>query len=89
MIGDLFVAQGVIGILLALAVAVFRRFLLVAAGALFVIGTAGGLLGSIWFGLFGFRESIHAPYVVMSLVIEGVAFVVLSVAAYFAVQARR
>ncbi len=88
-IGDLFIVQGVAGILLALVVAVFRRFVLVAAGALFAIGTAGGLLSSIWFGLFGFRESIHAPYVVTSLVIEGAAFVVLTVAAFFAVPARR
>ncbi len=88
-IGDLFVVQGVAGILLALAIAALRRFALLAAGAVFAVGTMAGLLGSLWFGLFGFRESIHAPYVVTSLVIEGAAFVVLAVAAFFAVPAGR
>ncbi len=83
-IGDLFIVQGVAAILVAVAVAVLRRFIVLAAGALFAIGTIAGLLWSIWFGLFAFRESIHAPYVVSSLVVEGVAFVALTVAASLA-----
>ena len=88
-IGDLFVVQGAAGILLGLAIAAFRRFFLLAAGAVFAVGTVAGLLGSLWFGLFGFRESIHAPYVVTSLIVEGAAFVVLTAAAALALPARR
>ena len=88
-IGPLFVLQGVVGIVAALAVAVFRRFVVLAGAAMFAIATAGGLVLSILVGLFGFRESIHAPYATSSLTIEVAAFVLLATAASVTLARRR
>lgn len=43
----------------------------------FTVATIGGLVVSLAFGLFGFRESIHAAYVVQSLVIEAITLLAL------------
>ncbi|MGH9097772.1 MAG: hypothetical protein ACRDWB_10145 [Acidimicrobiales bacterium] len=80
-IGPLFLTQGIAGIVLAITVSVFRHRLILMGGALFAIGTLGGLLLSVYVGLFGFRDSLSAPYASMSLVLEAVAFAVLAGAA--------
>jgi hypothetical protein len=80
-IGPLFLAQGVAGILLAVALGVFRRLGLIMAGAGLLAGTAVGLLLSVHAGLFGFRESMAAPYAGMSLVVEIAGAVLLAGAA--------
>lgn len=80
-IGPLFLAQGVAGILLAVALGVFRRLGLIMAGAGLLAATAVGLLLSVHLGLFGFRESMAAPYAGMSLVVEFAGAVLLAVAA--------
>ena len=69
------------GILLAVALGVFRRLGLIMAGAGLLAGTAVGLLLSVHAGLFGFRESMAAPYAGMSLVVEVAGAVLLAVAA--------
>lgn len=79
-IGPLFLVQGVAGALLAVALAGFRRLWLMVAGAALLAATASGLLLSVYVGLFGFRDSLAAPYAGMSLA-EEVAGVVLLVAA--------
>ncbi len=84
-IGPLFLLQGIAGIVIAIAVAIIRRFLVLAGGALFAIGTIGGLLLSVNVGLFGFRDSLSAPYATASLVIEAAAFALLSGAAVLTV----
>lgn len=77
-IGPLFLVQGIAGIVLAVLVAVFRRLVVLAGAALFAIGTIGGLLLSVYVGLFGFQDSLSAPYATASLIIEAIAFVVLA-----------
>ena len=76
-IGPLFVVQGAVGCLTALAIVAFRRSLMALAGAVFLIATAGGLLFSVWHSLFGYHERFGAPYVGESLIVEGVGAVLL------------
>ena len=77
-IGPLFLIQGIAGIVLAVTVAVLRQPAILIGAALFAIGTIGGLLLSVYVGLFGFRDSLSAPYAAMSLIFEAVAFAVLA-----------
>jgi hypothetical protein len=88
-IGPLFLLQGIGGLVLALAVVVFRRAVVLAAGALLLAGTAAGLLFSSAFGLFGYQESLAVPYATSSLVIEFTGAAVLAVATVIALLARR
>ena len=69
-IGPLFLAQGIVGILLALALGVFRRLWLIVAGAGYCVATAAGLLISVNFGLFGFKDSLAVPYATSSMIEE-------------------
>ena len=80
-IGPLFLAQGIVGILLAVALAGFRRMWLVLGGAGFLVATAAGLLISVNFGLFGFQDSLAVPYATSSMVEEFIGGGVLVVAA--------
>jgi hypothetical protein len=87
-IGPLFLAQGVAGILLAVVVGIFRRLWLMVAGAVLMAATAAGLLLSVYVGLFGFRESLAVPYAGMSLVEEAAGAVLLAGAAVLLVAGR-
>jgi hypothetical protein len=83
-IGNLFLLNVIVSLLLALAlVLVPRRFLAVVAGlgALTALATLGGLLVSIHVGLLGFQEVSNAPFAHLSLWVEGAAFVVLTATA--------
>lgn len=80
-IGPLFLVQGVGSIVIAAALAVFRRLALIAAGAITLAATAGGLLLSVYVGLFGYQESLAVPYAKSSLVIEFTGAAVLAAAA--------
>ena len=86
-IGPLFLAQGVAGILLALPLGVFRRLGLIMAGAGLLAATAALLL-SVHVGLFGFWESMAAPYAGMSLVVEFAGAVLLAAAAAIVLAGR-
>lgn len=88
-IGPLFLAQGIGGIVVALAAAIFRRLAALAAGAVTLAATAVGLLLSVYTGLFGYRESLAVPYTVSSLVIEFTGAAVLVVAALVLLAAPR
>ena len=80
-IGPLFLIQGIASIALALALVVFRRLVLLAAGAVLLAATAVGLLLSAGIGLFGYQESLAVPYAETSLVVEFTGAAVLAVAA--------
>jgi hypothetical protein len=80
-IGPLFLLQGVAGVLLAVAVAVTRRPVAALAGAAFVASTIGGLVLSVEIGLFGFEDSLDAPFATASLAVEAAAFLILLAAA--------
>jgi hypothetical protein len=88
-IGPLFLVQGIVGIALAVGVVVLRRPCALAGGALFALGTMGGLLASVNVGLFGFRDSLSAPWAVESLALEAVAAGALAVAAAMVVRSGR
>lgn len=60
---------------------VLRKAYVALAGAALLTATVGGLLISIWNGLFGYHERLAAPYVTESLIIEGIGAVVLVLAA--------
>jgi hypothetical protein len=78
-IGPLFLLQGIVGVLLAVLLLIWRRLLVVVAGAGFMVATVGGLLVSVNFGLFGFMDTFAAPYAGLSVVLEVTGAVVLGV----------
>jgi hypothetical protein len=80
-IGPLFLAQGMGSIGLALVLVLFRWLVLMAAGAVTLAATAGGLLLRVYAGVFGYRESLAVPYAETSLVVEFTGAVVLLAAA--------
>ena len=80
-IGPLFLLQGIASIVLAAALAAFRRLVLLAAGAVLAAATAVGLLLSAGIGLFGYVESLAVPYAQTSLVVEFTSAAVLAAAA--------
>jgi hypothetical protein len=78
-IGPLFLLQGIAGALLGLVLLLWRRLLVVVAGAGFMGATISGLLISVKFGLFGFMDTLAAPYAGLSVVLESVGTAVLAV----------
>jgi hypothetical protein len=78
-IGPLFLMQGLAGALLAVVVVFTRRLLMVVTAAGFMIATIGGFLVSIYFGLFGFMDTLAAPYAGLSLGVEIAGVVVFAV----------
>jgi hypothetical protein len=88
-IGPLFGIQGIASIALALPLVVFRRLVLLAAGAVLLAATAVGLLLSAGIGLFGYTESLAVPYAGTSLVVEFTGAAVLVVAAVITLIANR
>ena len=80
-IGPLFLVQGIAGIVIALAIVALRRLALLIVGAGAAVATAGGLLISVNFGLFGLKESLATTYATLSLAVEFTAAFVLLVAA--------
>jgi hypothetical protein len=87
-IGPLFLIQGAGSVVLAVALAVFRRVVLLAAGAVTMAATAAGLLLSAGVGLFGFQESLAVPYAMSSLVVEFAGAAVLAAATALVLAAR-
>ncbi|MEU1518518.1 hypothetical protein ABZ490_41325 [Streptomyces sp. NPDC005811] len=86
-IGPLFLLNGVVGILLAVALLVtpVRGLAPVAAvTALFTAGTLGALVLSLTTGLFGFVESTDAELVRPTLYVEAAGVAVLAVLAVVA-----
>jgi hypothetical protein len=80
-IGELFLVNGIVGGLLALVllVAAVRWLGAVAAlGALFTAGTLGALVLSLTSGLFGFTESVDAPWVTTTIAVEAAGALVLA-----------
>jgi hypothetical protein len=61
-------------------IAVFRRVVVMAAGAVMMAATAAGLLLSAGIGLFGFQESLAVPYAMSSLAVEFAGAAVLAAA---------
>jgi hypothetical protein len=79
-IGPLFLAQAISAFVIALAVVMSRRTTAALAGIALLAGTTGGLLLSSWHGVFGFHESLSAPFAGLSLFVEGTGAAVLGAA---------
>jgi hypothetical protein len=77
-IGPLFLLQGIVGAVLTVALVVLRRLFAVVAAVGFMIATIGGLLLSVYVGLFGFVDSLAAPFAGLSLAVEGAGTVILA-----------
>jgi hypothetical protein len=77
-IGPLFLFQGVAGVVLAVALAASRRLLAALATAGFMVSTIGGFLLSVYVGLFGFSDTLAAPWAGVSLAVEIAGVVVLA-----------
>ena len=80
-IGPLFLFQGIAGAAIAVALVAWRRLITVVAAAGFMIATIGGLLLSVYVGLFGFTDTLSAPFAGLSLAVESVGAVVLGAVA--------
>ncbi|MFI1712529.1 hypothetical protein EDD98_5573 [Streptomyces sp. PanSC19] len=90
-IGSLFLLNGVLGCLLAVALLLtpYRGLAPVAAvTALFTAGTLGALFLSLTTGLFGFEESADAELVRPTVVVEAVDVLVLTTLAVAALGHR-
>jgi hypothetical protein len=77
-IGPLFLFQGLAGAAMAILLLISRRLLIVVAAAGFFVATIGGLLLSIYVDLFGFMDTLAAPFATVSLVVEGAGAVILT-----------
>jgi hypothetical protein len=88
-IGPLFLAQGIVAIMLALVLLGTRWLAAVVAAAGMLIATAAGLLISIEVGMFGFQETWYAPWARTSFAEELAGGVLLLIAAWPLVRARR
>ncbi len=88
-IGPLFLAQGIGAIVIAALLVLLRRLALLVAGAVTLVATAAGLLLSVYFGLFGYTESLAVPYAKSSLVVEFAGGAALLAGAAILLVARR
>ncbi len=88
-VGPLFLVQGIAAIVLFVAISLIRRVFIAVLGALFAAGTLGGLLVSVHFGLFGYREVMSAPWATTSLVIEAAAVVLLVIGSVLVLYGER
>ena len=70
-IGPMFLAQAIVAAALAVFTAATRRFVPALASAGLLVASIGALLVSTWWGLFGWQESLNAPYVGLALGVEG------------------
>ncbi len=76
-VGPLFLANAVTGFLLAAVLLLWPRPLAGLLGAGFMASALGGLIVSLNFGLFGFRESSGASFVTETIILESVGAVAL------------
>jgi hypothetical protein len=88
-IGPLFFAQGVLGIFVALLVALIRRIFVALLAALFTLGTIVGLLLASHEGIFGYKTTMSAPWADTALVVEIAAVVLLCAGGSLAVWVER
>ncbi|HEY3752270.1 MAG TPA: hypothetical protein VGL80_24060 [Pseudonocardiaceae bacterium] len=82
LIGPLFLVNAIVGVVLAIAVcAVPGRMLGIMAtlSSLFTLGTLAALLVSMFWGLFGFKETTAAPLLKTTLVVEAAGVIILAI----------
>lgn len=69
-IGPFFLAQAIVGLLLAVLLTAYPRPVVAGVAAGYLVASIGALLLSAWNGLFGFHDRFDAPWATTSLVIE-------------------
>jgi hypothetical protein len=79
-IGPMFLAQGIVGCLLAVAAVIERRFIVALAGAVYMAASIAALVKAINGGIFDFNETLDAPYVMASFVVEFIGLAAFAVA---------
>jgi hypothetical protein len=92
LLGVLFILNAVGALVLAIAMVVLRRQLLLVACVLSVLFMAGTLLAlvlALTVGLFGIGETLHGRMVPIALVVESVGVVVLLATTALVVRLRR
>ena len=77
--GPFFLADAVVAFVFAATLLAWPHAIVGLLGAAFTLGTLAALVISINIGLFGFKESAGASFVVLSLVIEAIATLALLV----------
>jgi hypothetical protein len=87
-IGPLFLFQAVASWVIAVITSLFRKWWLAGLEAVFSFATAAGLLWSVEVGLFGWQDSLSAPFAGMALSVELAGGVVLSLATSILVAPR-
>ncbi len=86
-IGPLFLVQGITGLLVAVGLVAWPRVVIAGLGAAFLVATIAGLVISASVGLFGFMDTLDAPWAGTSLVVESAGAVLLVIGALLAVGA--
>ncbi len=76
--GPLFLVDAIAAAVLAAAMLVWASPLIGLLASGFTVATIGALVISLAGGLFGFRESIHASFVVESLIFESITAIMLA-----------
>jgi hypothetical protein len=74
-VGPLFLIQAIVGCVLGPMMLLARRVFATAAGAIYMAMSIGGLYLSMHGGLFGYQETLDAPYVKLSLVVEVIGLI--------------
>jgi hypothetical protein len=77
LIGPLFLAQAVAGIVLSLVIAAYRRVIAIAAGVLYLGGSVVALLISATVGFLGLHDGLGVPWAGASLATETVGLLAL------------
>jgi hypothetical protein len=80
-IGRLFLAQGITGLLVAVGLIAWPRVALAVFGSGFLLATIAGFLISASSGLFGFMDTLDAPWAGTSLAVESAGALLLAIGA--------
>lgn len=80
LIGPLFLAQSVAGMVLAVALLAYRRLGVIAAGVAYLAASIGALIISATVGFLGLHDGLDVPWAAMSLTTELIGFVSLAIA---------
>jgi hypothetical protein len=85
-IGPLFLAQGIVGLALAVLLVACPRVLAASVGVGYLLATLVGLVLSASVGFLGFMDTFDAPWAGTSLVVESVGTLTLTVGAVLCVR---
>ena len=85
-IGPLFLAQGIVGLALAVLLVAYPRVVTAGVGVGYLVATVTGLMLSASVGFLGFMDTLDAPWASTSLIVECAGAVALTVGAGLSVR---